>query len=72
MIRIALPNKGSLSDEAAILVKSAGYSVRRDAKELSVTDSANDLVALAVLGRVAPELVDKLLYSAEELQILNS
>ena len=51
MIRIALPNKGSLSDEAATLVKSAGYSVRRDAKELSVTDSANDVEFLFLRPR---------------------
>ena len=43
MIRIALPNKGSLSEEAATLVKAAGYQVRRDAKELSVLDAANDV-----------------------------
>ena len=30
------------------------------------------LASLAIVGRVAPELVDKFLYSAEELQILNS
>ena len=30
------------------------------------------LLALAIVGRVAPEFVDKLLYNAEELRILNS
>lgn len=29
------------------------------------------LIALAVLGRVAPDIVDKILYSKEELEILN-
>lgn len=43
MIRIALPNKGALSDEAALLVKEAGYKARRTAKELSVMDSANEV-----------------------------
>ena len=43
MIRIALPNKGALSEDAALLVKEAGYRAKRLAKELSVLDSANDV-----------------------------
>lgn len=51
MIRIALPNKGSLSEEAATLVKAAGYNVRRDAKELSVLDAPNDVEFLFLRPR---------------------
>ncbi len=51
MIRIALPNKGSLSEEAALLVKQAGYSARRAAKELAVTDTANDVEFLFLRPR---------------------
>ena len=51
MIRIALPNNGSLSEEAAILVKAAGYNARREAKELSVTDAANDIEFLFLRPR---------------------
>ncbi len=43
MIRIALPNKGSLSEEALRLVHEAGYKARRAAKELSVIDTENDV-----------------------------
>ena len=43
MIRIALPNKGALSEDATLLVKEAGYRAKRIAKELSVLDSANDV-----------------------------
>lgn len=43
MIRIALPNKGSLSDEAVLLVKEAGYRCRRTSRELSVMDSEHDI-----------------------------
>ncbi len=43
MIRIALPNKGVLSDGAVELVKEAGYRCTRTGRELSVIDSANDV-----------------------------
>ncbi len=43
MIRIALPNKGTLSEEALRLVHEAGYKARRAAKELSVIDAENDV-----------------------------
>ena len=43
MIRIALPNKGSLSDEAVLLVKEAGYRCRRTGKELSLIDAEHDV-----------------------------
>ena len=41
MLRIAVPNKGSLSDSAAEMLREAGYRIRRDPKELIVTDEAN-------------------------------
>ncbi len=41
MLRIAVPNKGSLSEPAAEMLREAGYRTRRDAKELVVTDQAN-------------------------------
>jgi ATP phosphoribosyltransferase len=41
MLKIALPNKGSLSEDAVKLVKAAGYSCRRIGKELMVSDSEN-------------------------------
>lgn len=40
MLRIAVPNKGSLSDAAGDMLREAGYRTRRDAKELVVTDEA--------------------------------
>ncbi|MFN8046057.1 MAG: ATP phosphoribosyltransferase [Dermatophilaceae bacterium] len=40
MLRIAVPNKGSLSDAAADMLREAGYRIRRDPKELIVTDEA--------------------------------
>jgi ATP phosphoribosyltransferase len=43
MIRIALPNKGTLSDEAVALVKEAGYRCRRTGRELSLVDSENEV-----------------------------
>ena len=63
MIRIALPNKGSLSEESATLITAAGYSVRRDAKELSVMDTGNDVEFLFLRPRdiaiyVAKGIVD--------------
>ena len=35
MLQIALPNKGSLADEALALVRAAGYHCRRDEKDLT-------------------------------------
>lgn len=41
MLKIALPNKGSLSDGAAQLVGEAGYRCRRSGRELTVRDPDN-------------------------------
>jgi ATP phosphoribosyltransferase len=41
MLRIAVPNKGSLSEPAAAMLKEAGYRTRRDPKELVVNDADN-------------------------------
>jgi len=43
MLKIALPNKGSLSEDAVQLVRDAGYSCRRYARELIVCDRENDV-----------------------------
>lgn len=43
MLRIAVPNKGSLSDAAGDMLHEAGYRTRRDAKELVVTDGVNNV-----------------------------
>ena len=43
MLRIAVPNKGMLSDSATQMLSEAGYVVRRDPKELIVFDPANDV-----------------------------
>ena len=43
MLRIAVPNKGSLSESAADMLREAGYRGRRDSKELVLTDAANDV-----------------------------
>ncbi|QEO15891.1 ATP phosphoribosyltransferase [Agromyces intestinalis] len=41
MLRIAVPNKGSLAEIAAEMLYEAGYTGRRDAKELFVSDPRN-------------------------------
>ena len=43
MLRIAIPNKGSLSDPAIELLKEAGYKQRRDPRELVLVDARNDV-----------------------------
>lgn len=43
MLRIALPNKGALSEESVALLKNAGYRCRRDDKELICRDRENDI-----------------------------
>src|SRR5690606_23860675 len=42
-LRIAVPNKGILSDAAVQMLAEAGYVVRRDSKELTVFDGPNDV-----------------------------
>jgi ATP phosphoribosyltransferase len=41
LLRIALPNKGSLSQSASDMLREAGYRQRNDLKELSLTDVEN-------------------------------
>jgi ATP phosphoribosyltransferase len=41
LLRIALPNKGSLSVAASDILREAGYRQRTDSKELTLLDSAN-------------------------------
>lgn len=43
MLRIAVPNKGSLSESAGEMLREAGYRTRRDPKELVVVDESNDV-----------------------------
>ncbi|NIZ89927.1 ATP phosphoribosyltransferase [Kineococcus rubinsiae] len=42
MLRIAVPNKGSLSEAASAMLREAGYSQRRESRELILDDPAND------------------------------
>jgi ATP phosphoribosyltransferase len=41
LLRIAIPNKGSLSVAASEILREAGYRQRTDAKELALTDADN-------------------------------
>lgn len=43
MLRIAVPNKGSLSEPAVEMLREAGYRVRRDGRELVVIDPDNEV-----------------------------
>jgi ATP phosphoribosyltransferase len=43
MLRIAVPNKGSLAETAAEMLAEAGYAGRRDSKTLHVIDANNDV-----------------------------
>lgn len=43
MLRVAVPNKGSLSEIAAEMLTEAGYSGRRDARKLVHRDVRNDI-----------------------------
>jgi ATP phosphoribosyltransferase len=41
VLRVAVPNKGSLADAASEMLTDAGYAQRRDSKDLVRTDEAN-------------------------------
>ncbi len=43
MIKIALPNKGTLSEDAVRLVTEAGYKCKRNSSELVIQDLANEV-----------------------------
>lgn len=43
MFRIAVPNKGSLSEPASQMLREAGYRQRRDGRELVLPDPDNDV-----------------------------
>jgi ATP phosphoribosyltransferase len=43
MLRVAVPNKGILSDAAVSMLKEAGYAVRRDSQELHLVDDENQI-----------------------------
>jgi ATP phosphoribosyltransferase len=43
MLRIAVPNKGSLAETASEMLAEAGYTGRRDPKDLHVIDPLNDV-----------------------------
>ena len=43
MLRIAVPNKGSLADTASEMLHEAGYTGRRDPKDLHVIDPHNEV-----------------------------
>lgn len=42
-LRIAVPNKGSLSDASAAMLREAGYRQRNDARDLTFIDPENDV-----------------------------
>ena len=43
MLRVAVPNKGTLSEPAAEMLREAGYRQRHDSRDLTVIDPANDV-----------------------------
>lgn len=43
MLKVALPNKGSLSDSAITMLKEAGYRQRSDARDLTLIDPENEI-----------------------------
>ena len=43
VLRIAVPNKGALSEPAIAMLREAGYRVRRDGRELVVVDGENEV-----------------------------
>ncbi|QTG80002.1 ATP phosphoribosyltransferase [Arthrobacter crystallopoietes] len=43
MLRVAVPNKGSLSEAASAMLTEAGYRQRRDSRELVMMDPDNDV-----------------------------
>jgi ATP phosphoribosyltransferase len=51
MLRVAVPNKGTLAEPAAQMLREAGYRQRRDPKDLVCRDEANDVEFLYLRPR---------------------
>lgn len=43
MLRVALPNKGTLAEPAATMMREAGYRQRNDSRDLSIADDDNEI-----------------------------
>jgi len=43
MLKIAVPNKGSLAEAATNMLRAAGYRQRTDPKDLTLVDSVHDV-----------------------------
>ena len=43
MLRVAVPNKGTLAGPASEMLSEAGYRQRHDAKDLTVIDAVNEV-----------------------------
>ena len=43
MLRVAVPNKGTLSEPATEMLREAGYRQRHDSRDLTVIDVPNDV-----------------------------
>jgi len=43
MIKVAVPNKGSLAESASLILKEAGYRQRNDPRDLTLYDPENDI-----------------------------
>ena len=43
MLKVAIPNKGSLSDSSIVMLKEAGYRQRTDPRDLTLIDNENDI-----------------------------
>lgn len=43
MLKVAIPNKGSLSESAIAMLKEAGYRQRTDSRDLVLIDAANEI-----------------------------
>lgn len=43
MLRVAVPNKGSLADSSIAILKEAGYRQRSDSRDLVLTDNSNSV-----------------------------
>src|SRR3954471_24319804 len=43
MLKVAVPNKGTLSEPAASMLREAGYRQRYESRDLTVLDVANDV-----------------------------
>ena len=71
LLRLAVPNKGSLAQSATDMLREAGYKQRTDTKRLTLTDGDNGVEFFYLRPRDIAEYVLSLIHISEPTRLLS-